>query len=731
MLILFKMQLLEGEEPEKKIKKPLKKQVEERRENIPPPRRKPTKTSANENEEGEGKKKYELKPIRKKEKGIVPSRVWREEEEEDIGGKEKREGIEEEPELLEYKPEKAVKKEIPKKEKEIPASGQEKEVINLGDGQVKRKDIAESILSKEFYFDEDISDLVQFLSRSRQDFFVEWPEIEGNEYLIFAPKTKELPVSVDDVPRIRFRNEFDLEIDKWVDAVVEAIGGNVRKAKIIAIVTLENPNPTQEDLNERIRDVMVRKLKDRGVLEENILIKVEAMTFEKLAGLLDLYPWDELKARIVERAIDENGASFLESEELAEKFGEEKLEAVADANNSKKLKDALTALGSGKVFFPEISDDWIYDEQRKASITKTYDVKGNTLEDVYASIDGKQVRVKHSMGEGIFTFYFDEKKKIATVLSNGVYVPISEFVKNKGERARIETLGGTWIFTMVKTNEGERVINPEFEKVSFHAVVDPSLQVVSDFMKKVWANINGIFGHLKENDSEISIGEGRTGLEGPEFDKNDPLNYERYFRILLEDYEVYKEYNHLSEDDKKKLLKSVRKKIERPEFKKKSIIIFGDLACTDLNAIISESTKKKVGEFLKKRGIKVYMIAAAPEKYYGFGDSSGTPGVRLQVRKAYREGKRGSLVGRSPKKFLKTKDQLKIMATLVGAEEMKHYTGKYPASESEEGGEVKWTEAKGPFGWVVWIKGSIDNEERYKLFISKLNDVIYEIKEPR
>jgi hypothetical protein len=169
------------------------------------------------------------------------------------------------------------------------------------------------------------------------------------------------------VVRARFENAKDPQIPEWAGRAIEKAGGDPQKAKIIACVPVENAK--KWDLNKEIGQAMEDSLIERGMLEKNISIRIEAMDFWMLSTFVNAENWKAVQQRLA-YATDEDGTGLVASK----KIPDGSWQALKDSDTPKDFKNALSSLGDALVFFPGMGDDatvtWLYDEMRKATVQK-------------------------------------------------------------------------------------------------------------------------------------------------------------------------------------------------------------------------------------------------------------------------------------------------------------------------------------------------------------------------
>ncbi|MFA5108109.1 MAG: hypothetical protein WC492_01085 [Candidatus Micrarchaeia archaeon] len=542
------------------------------------------------------------------------------------------------------------------------------------------------ILDMKKYADTDISMLISFLASNKSKYGSAWLDIKDIQCIVFGPIAVQEAMKTGSEKRKKVSGPADLNLNFETDKIAKK-AKEMKAISLVACVPCEDIELYQ--LNIEIEKEMNKQL-GKKLLGVDVSTKTVLITPQILAEYMAPGEEEQIKAIFANAKVKKSDGTYEDflASEYAGEFG---FEQVLKAKTFSKLFGALRNMQQIPMSFPNHSEliffTKICDRIREVRIvSKNQQGKAKNIEERLEALNKKNVEANLADGTRIWgEATFDKKSGRIKIGENYA----DSYLKQKGDRVQITSKAGLELTILRCTSRGlgEKVGEKisKKEKISLHEIIDPSLSNEKE-MQEVFANKDEIYDILTRNGSKISIGSGRTGLE-----KNNPLNINNYFEALMQDYSAGK---------------------KRPEFDSKAILLFTDMAYTDVQGIIRSQNIGRINKFLKESKIKLFVIAVAPQKCYDYRY------VTLENQKENRNPIPEMYNGQK-RYYLPTEGQFSILARgIVGA-------GEYDRSKNQDNTEEY---AYGTNGSIVWLKYPIGNEKTLDRILDELLEVVSLIK---
>lgn len=549
------------------------------------------------------------------------------------------------------------------------------------------------------YSQEQIRQLLNFLVEKPDRYGFDWRE---NGFLIFTANETAMPrrVRLQVEQREKVRNSEDARLVRQMRDIAGRIPKDAQEISLF--VPCENLElyKTNTEIEKKAGELLRGFLEKRGIAAKiktsTIVLTPKAFSQVFLRG-----EEEGIKRLILESAcvfadakgapIIDNGKaedslkggnipiSYAKNEWGASLLGLKEFKALLRAQGFEEVKKALENIGDIALSFPKHSEDGyltaLCDRIREISVellpskTRKRDDadKKKPLEQIEEyRRESATLRIGGEEAEAYVSF-----DKNGELLIDGK--GLNYYLSNYGDAAEIEFDGGK-VFRIVRTSKAGKEDIEDPQEIRAYVLFDFSEQA-KNYMKTAIGEAEEIFAYIRGFGGNVEIG----GRNENEFIVNDPSNYQKYFEKLIKDLAGGK---------------------ARSEKKLGNIVLFSDLACTDLRRILdSEEFAKKLQKTLEKNGIKLHVIAVAPETFSGYNKKDEFAGTDIsrKVHLGTESGKRTA--------YLETKDQFELMMKAIGAKRSR-----------EENGIVS---AKGNCGSIVWLP-EVDSPETYELYKEQL-----------
>lgn len=446
-------------------------------------------------------------------------------------------------------------------------------IIFLPEVEKKEQSPSESPLALDVYVEsaDKTKEFEEFKEKGQHPKLIE----DKDGYYVIFPYPQEFPIEEIGRKYIKRVEEIN-NVEEILDKIEDKRSKSVR-----FIITIEDP--TKEKENQKIKEHLEEKYREKFC---NFRVEFKTLNCRDILNLIEIGYLEEGKIEEVKSALQ-----IAKNKEGRAAFDEKERQKILQIKNKEELEKFLEENKSREIYFD-------LESRKKFGVIES-------IYEVYRKLQIYQEKQQLNIDEsgrvsGVTTY----RGKIEVKTNdNKVYKPEKEFyiqsyVRNKEETKNILiTLEQKPLYKIIYIPKEEKQKNEIEKLLQGLVVVDPSYHV-KEFLNPLKDQIEQ---YIKQNPTNSVI----------ELEKNEPKNYQYFFEDLNKALERYFE--------KKPLTSKERDMIEY--IKKNGLTLIGDMAITDPNKFVEETTLNITLNYLQRLGeeenknIWIRFLVVSPEKF--------------------------------------------------------------------------------------------------------------------